>query len=79
MWHRARGFWEKGGVSTELASVAATHSRQNGSFDAPGVDDIKHKSCITLRTLNYGNYGIILIMGNAGFISSTVALKQGGG
>ena len=23
-------------------------------------------------TLNYGNYGIFLIMGNAGFISSTV-------
>ena len=28
---------------------------------------------ITLRTLNYGNYGIFLIMGNAGFISSTVS------
>ena len=26
---------------------------------------------ITLRTLNYGNYGISLSMGNAGFISST--------
>ena len=26
----------------------------------------------TLRTLNYGNYGIFLNMGNAGFISSTV-------
>ena len=25
-----------------------------------------------LRTLNYGNYGIFLIMGNAGYISSTV-------
>ena len=24
---------------------------------------------MTLRTLNYGNYGILLIMGNAGFIS----------
>ena len=24
------------------------------------------------RSLNYGNYGIVLIMGNAGFISSTV-------
>ena len=28
-----------------------------------------------LRTLNYGNYGIFLIMGNAGFISSTVVLR----
>ena len=28
---------------------------------------------ITLRTRNYGNDGIILLMGNAGFISSTVA------
>ena len=45
------------------------------------VDD--NKSCITLRTLNYGNYGIfliitlliiIIIMDNAGFISSTVWL-----
>ena len=27
---------------------------------------------ITLRTLNYGNYGTILVLGNAGFISSTV-------
>ena len=34
------------------------------------VDD---KSCITLlMDRNYGNYGIFLIMGNAGFISSTV-------
>ena len=35
----------------------------------PTVDDI---NCITLRTLNYGNYGTFLIAGNAGFISSTV-------
>ena len=27
---------------------------------------------MTLRTLNYGNYGIFLIMGNTGFIPSTV-------
>ena len=31
-----------------------------------------HKIRITLRTLNYGNYGICLTMGNAGCISSTV-------
>ena len=30
--------------------------------------------CITFRTLNYGNYGLVLIMGNAGFIPSTVVL-----
>ena len=30
------------------------------------------KPCMTLRTLNYGNYGIFLIMGNAGFCPSTV-------
>ena len=29
---------------------------------------------VTLRTLNYGNYGIFLIMGNAGFRSSAVGL-----
>ena len=28
---------------------------------------------MTLRTPNYGNYGIFLIMGNAGFILSPVA------
>ena len=30
------------------------------------------KICITLRTLEYGNYGIFLVMGNAGSVSSTV-------
>ena len=29
---------------------------------------------MTLRTLNYGNYGIFLIMGNAGFCPSTVCV-----
>ena len=29
---------------------------------------------MTLRALNYGNYGIFLIMGNAGFCPSTVGL-----
>ena len=29
---------------------------------------------MTLRTLNYGNYGIFLIMGNARFCPSTVAI-----
>ena len=29
---------------------------------------------MTLRTLNYGNYGIFLIMGNAGFCPSTVPM-----
>ena len=33
--------------------------------------------CITLKTLDYGNYGIFLIMGNAGFIPSTVARGLG--
>ena len=28
-------------------------------------------------TVNYGNYGIFLIMGTAGFISSTIALILG--
>ena len=36
------------------------------------------ESCITLlRTLNYGNYGIFLIMGNAGFISGAVGTVVG--
>ena len=29
---------------------------------------------MTLSTLNYGNYGIFLIMGHEGFCPSTVAL-----
>ena len=40
------------------------------------VDDIN--PAMTLRTLNYGNYGILLIMGNAGVISSTVGLQWQG-
>ena len=32
---------------------------------------------MTLRTLNYGNYGIFLIMGHAGFWPSTVGLGLG--
>ena len=32
---------------------------------------------MTLRTLNYGNYGIFLIMGNAGFCPSTVVSIEG--
>ena len=31
---------------------------------------------MTLRTLNYGNYGIFLIMGHAGFCPSTVVLVE---
>ena len=31
---------------------------------------------MTLRTLNYGNYGIFLIMGNAGFCPSAVCKVQ---
>ena len=31
---------------------------------------------MTLRTLNYGNYGIFLIMGHAGFCPSTVGLRR---
>ena len=34
------------------------------------------KSCMTLRTLKHGNYGIFLIMGNAGFCPSTVLLRN---
>ena len=36
------------------------------------------KTCITLRTLDCGNYVIFLIMGNAGFISSTVSNVDSG-
>ena len=41
------------------------------TYEPPSRAD-DYKSCITLRTLNYGNSGIFLMMGNAGFISSTV-------
>ena len=36
---------------------------------------IYSKFCITLRALSYGNHGIFLLMGNAGFVSS--AVEQG--
>ena len=39
------------------------------------MDKILHESCMTVRTRNYGNYGIFLIiMGNTGFCPSTVSL-----
>ena len=34
-----------------------------------------YKTCITLMTRIYGNYGIFLIMGTAGFVSSTVEFQ----
>ena len=37
------------------------------------MDKILHDP---LRTLNYGNYGIFLIMGNAGFCPSAEALDR---
>ena len=33
---------------------------------------------MTLRTLNYGNYGMFLIMGNAGFCPSAVRVPSKG-
>ena len=44
----------------------------------PGIPvaSVPHTSCITLRTLNYGNYGIFLMMGNAGFTPSTVITRR---
>ena len=42
---------------------------------APTVDDIN--PALPLRTLSYGNYGIFLTMGNAGFIASTAAQTLG--
>ena len=41
-----------------------------GNLDT--VDDRNPALIILIRTLIYGNYGIFLIMGHAGFISSTV-------
>ena len=35
---------------------------------------LMYKSCITIRTLNSGKYGIFLIMDKAGFISATVVV-----
>ena len=45
----------------QLVPVATAHT----------VDEI-HPAML-LRTLNYGNYARFLIMGNAGFISSTIS------
>ena len=35
-----------------------------------------YKSCITLRAQNYGTYGLFLVMGIAGLISSTVEVSS---
>ena len=51
------------------------HGAQELSKEASRNDGNKWtKSCMTLRTLNYGNYGIFLIMGNAGFCPSAILL-----
>ena len=42
-------------------------------FPDTTVDDRNPALPKDLRTRNYGNYGIFLIVGHAGFISSTVA------
>ena len=54
-----------------VQDVATSTKPQNSSGT---VDDIN--PALPLRTLNYGNYGIFPIMGNAGFISSTVRLAR---
>ena len=41
------------------------------------ADDINPAHFYLIRTLNYGNYGIFLLVGHAGFISSTVVLVPG--
>ena len=51
------------------------HGAQELSKEASRNDGNKWtKSCMTLRTLNYGNDGIFLIMGSAGFCPSTILL-----
>ena len=60
------------------ASARAKASCLNPTAQTPSI--LRYcwwtKSCMTLRTLNYGNYGIFLIMGNAGFCPSTVSTQN---
>ena len=53
--------------SGKHGNIVQSFAADDGSYSVDAL-----KSCITLRTLNYGNFGIFLIMGNAGFISSAV-------
>ena len=53
-------------------AAVAPRGRLGFSYIIHTVDDRNP----ALRTLNYGNYGIFLIMGNAGFISSTVGVPK---
>ena len=75
---------EEGTITAYTPGEVCPH-RSQGQVVETTVDDIyiyKHNyeytymhiyiSCVSLRTLNYGNDGIFLIMGNAGFISSAV-------
>ena len=48
--------------------LSEAFSTRNACFTT--VDDIN--LALPLGPLNYGNHGMLLIMGNAGFISSTV-------
>ena len=81
--HAARSFAKSAPESPRTAEHRGWSVLQNGSDEEAhlpqheglpkGTTDDRHP-CITLRTLNYGNYGIFLVMGNARFISSTVGL-----
>ena len=46
-----------------------------GPLEAAVGTDRNSTLHFTFRTLNYGNYGSFLVMGNAGFISSTVVAQ----
>ena len=53
---------------TQTRSIDESHRMEGSGSKSKRTLNSK----ITLRTLDYGSYGIFLIMGNAGFISSTV-------
>ena len=82
MWGLIQGFRVQGISVSHAASQYLCFSRCSqrpepivfGCLEMPFIGHPVDgpKSCMTLRTLNYGNYGIFLIMGNAGFCPSTV-------
>ena len=54
---------------SETRTLSETFRRTpQAAYEIPTVDGIK--PCNTLRTLNYGNHGIFLTMGNAGFTTA---------
>ena len=60
------------GMTVGLRWLVPSLSTNPSSPIVDVLHSLKDPKLLLLRTLSYGNYGILLMMGNAGFISSAV-------